>query len=216
MVSKTEENYLKTILSLEVDYSKVISTNDIAKKIKTQPSSVTDMLQKLALKKLVNYIKYKGVSLTEKGKKIAINIVRKHRLWETFLVEKLNFKWNEVHEVAEQLEHIKSDKLIANLDFFLEFPKKDPHGDPIPNCHGDLRIENTLLLSDSVLHKKYKIVGIKDSSASFLDYLDSLNIKINTTIEVERVLDFDNSLIVVFNKKKHTLSDKAGKNLFIN
>ncbi|HIE45471.1 MAG TPA: metal-dependent transcriptional regulator, partial [Flavobacteriaceae bacterium] len=133
MFSITEENYLKAIFSLESNSGTVISTNHIAKKLETKASSVTDMIKKLALKNLLVYTKYKGVSLSSQGRKIATSIVRKHRLWETFLVDKLGFNWDEVHDIAEQLEHIKSDKLILKLDSYLEYPQSDPHGDPIPD-----------------------------------------------------------------------------------
>ena len=136
MFSQTEENYLKAIYSLSLKNEKLVSTNDIAKKLGTKASSVTDMLKKLADKKLVDYTKYHGTSLTKKGVKISLLIVRKHRLWETFLVEKLHFKWTEVHVLAEQLEHIKSEELTNRLEAFLEFPTHDPHGDPIPNKDG--------------------------------------------------------------------------------
>ena len=133
----SEENYLKTIYHLTTSLSTEISTNAIAEMMETKASSVTDMLKKLAEKDLVHYKKYQGVFLTPKGKLAAKMIVRKHRLWEVFLVEKLDFSWDEVHEVAEQLEHIQSKKLIDKLDQFLEYPSIDPHGDPIPNAKGE-------------------------------------------------------------------------------
>lgn len=215
MFSQAEENYLKTIFSLEYDFNRSISTNCIAEKLATKASSVTDMIKRLSLKELVNYKKYKGVSLSIKGKKAATEIIRKHRLWETFLVEKLDFKWDEVHEIAEQLEHVKSDKLIAKLDSYLDFPKNDPHGDPIPDEHGIMRQEYAVLLSDAKVGKTYKISTIKDSSNSFLQYLDSLKININTVIKVIQKMEYDNSILLEVNETTITLSQKACDNLLI-
>ncbi|NND87947.1 MAG: metal-dependent transcriptional regulator, partial [Flavobacteriaceae bacterium] len=149
MYSLTEENYLKTIFHLEQVSSGDISTNAIADKMETQPSSVTDMVQKLAEKELLSYKKYKGTRLTEIGKKVAADVIRKHRLWEVFLVEKLKFHWDEVHDIAEQLEHVQSDELIARLDAFLGHPDFDPHGDPIPDKHGVIKRTEKILLSEA-------------------------------------------------------------------
>ena len=133
MSTKAEENYLKTIFKLSEKEKDSVSTNAIAEELETKPSSVSDMLKKLSEKKLINYIKYQGVSLTPLGHRLAVHVIRKHRLWEVFLVSHLNFKWDEVHDIAEQLEHIKSKALVNRLDAFLNFPSYDPHGDPIPN-----------------------------------------------------------------------------------
>ncbi len=216
MLSKSEEDYLKAIYSLLTKDKHAINTNLIAEKLETKPSSVTDMLKKLSKKELVIYKKYKGVFLSEKGQKIATSIVRKHRLWETFLVEKLNFSWDEVHDVAEQLEHIKSDKLITNLDTFLGFPKQDPHGDPIPNENGIMRIENTTLLSDASINASYKISGIKNSSTLFLNYLDNLRLKINSEINILKKSEFDSSFLIQINKNQSlSLSKKVCDNLYV-
>ena len=215
MFSTTEENYLKAIFSLEHNKSKVISTNDIADRLSTKASSVTDMIKKLAIKELLIYKKYKGVSLSNKGRKIATNIIRKHRLWETFLVNKLDFNWDEVHDIAEQLEHIKSDELISKLDKYLEFPKKDPHGDPIPDKNGVIQKEQSILLSDAKVKKEYKIIGLKDSSDSFLQYLDSLKINIETKIKIVEKMTYDNSILLEINGVSTTLSAKVSSNLFV-
>ena len=215
MFSTAEENYLKAIFSLESNLGTVISTSHIAKKLETKASSVTDMIKKLALKNLLVYTKYKGVSLSSQGRKVATNIVRKHRLWETFLVDKLGFNWDEVHDIAEQLEHIKSDKLILKLDSYLEYPQSDPHGDPIPDKNGLIRKEKRILLSDSKKGKKYKIIGIKDSSDSFLQYLDSLKINIKTKIKIVEKMTYDNSILLEINGVSNTLSAKVCSNLFV-
>ena len=216
MLSKSEEDYLKAIYSLLIDSHKSVNTNLIANKLNTKPSSVTDMLKKLSKKELVIYKKYRGVFLSEKGLQVATTIVRKHRLWETFLVEKLNFSWDEVHDVAEELEHIKSQKLITNLDAFLGFPKQDPHGDPIPNENGVMRIENSNLLSDATINKSYKISGIKNSSTSFLNYLDNLRLKINSEINILKKSEFDDSFLIQINKNQSlSLSKKVCDNLYV-
>lgn len=216
MFSQSEENYLKAICRLEIDLNEsVINTNLIAESLSTKASSVTDMIKKLAVKELVNYQKYKGVSLTEKGKSVALSIVRKHRLWECFLVDKLKFKWDEVHDIAEQLEHIKSKALVNRLDSFLEFPKHDPHGDPIPDKNGKLTPHQNLMLSTFELNKDCKVVGVKDSSNSFLKYLEKNDIKLGSIIKILGKEDFDDSLTIEINKKEINISHQIANNIFI-
>lgn len=214
--SQSEENYLKAICRLEIDLNEsVINTNLIAESLETKASSVTDMLKKLALKKLVNHQKYKGVSLTKKGRSVALYIVRKHRLWECFLVEKLKFKWDEVHDIAEQLEHINSEDLVSRLDSFLDFPKHDPHGDPIPDENGNISLHNNLMLSTFELKKNCKVVGVKDSSNSFLKYLEKNDIKLGSIIKIIGKEDYDNSLTIEINKKEKNISHQIANNIFI-
>ena len=194
----SEENYLKTIYHLTTISDAEVSTNAIAEMMETKASSVTDMLKKLADKDLVNYIKYQGVSLTNKGKLTAKMIVRKHRLWEVFLVEKLNFPWDEVHDIAEQLEHIKSEQLINKLDDFLGNPTEDPHGDPIPNAKGQIIAIEKQLLSELSENQIGICVGVKDSSSEFLKYLDKQGIALGSRIEIIEKETF----IVVIKEKK--------------
>ena len=211
----SEENYLKTIYHLTTATGKDVSTNSIAEMMETKASSVTDMLKKLADKDLVNYKKYQGVSLTDKGKLSAKMIVRKHRLWEVFLVDKLDFTWDEVHDVAEQLEHIKSEKLINKLDDFLGNPTEDPHGDPIPNSQGKItKIEKQLL---SELHQNQTgiCVGVKDTSSEFLKYLDKQQIALGSKIEFLAKESFDLSLKIKVDGKELTISNKIASNLFV-
>jgi DtxR family Mn-dependent transcriptional regulator len=211
----SEENYLKTIYHLTIISDSEISTNAIAEKMETKASSVTDMLKKLAEKDLVDYKKYQGVSLTEKGKLSAKMIVRKHRLWEVFLVEKLDFSWDEVHDIAEQLEHIKSEKLINKLDDFLGNPTEDPHGDPIPDVNGRIiKIEKQLL---SELHENQIgiCVGVKDTSSEFLKYLDKQGIALGSKIEIITKESFDLSLKIKVDNKDLTISNKIASNLFV-
>ena len=214
MNSQSEEDYLKSIYHLEMDYDS-ISTNSVADYLNMKPSSVTDMLKKLADKKYINYQKYKGSSLTKKGKLIALSIIRKHRLWETFLVDKLGFGWDQVHLIAEQLEHIKSEELIENLDDFLGNPKYDPHGDPIPNKEGKIEKMNQKLLVELKIQQEGIITGVKKGTASLLSYLDKEKIKLGDSIKVIEVLEFDGTFIVEINNRKLTFSEKICQNLLL-
>jgi len=211
----SEENYLKTIYHLTIISNSEISTNAIAEKIETKASSVTDMLKKLAEKDLVNYKKYQGVSLTEPGKKAAKMIVRKHRLWEVFLVDKLDFSWDEVHDIAEQLEHIKSEKLINKLDDFLGNPTEDPHGDPIPDANGQIVKIEKQLLSELRENQAGICVGVKDTSSEFLKYLDKQGIALGSRIEIVGRESFDLSLKIKVVNKDLTISNKIASNLFV-
>jgi DtxR family Mn-dependent transcriptional regulator len=211
----SEENYLKTIYHLTTVLDTEVSTNAIAEKMETKASSVTDMLRKLAEKNLVNYKKYQGVSLTESGKLTAKMIVRKHRLWEVFLVEKLDFSWDEVHDVAEQLEHIKSEQLINKLDDFLGNPTEDPHGDPIPDAQGKIVKTDKQLLSDLTVNQKGICVGVKDSSSQFLKYLDKHEIALGSKIEIVSKETFDSSTKIRVNTNELTISHKIATNLFV-
>lgn len=214
-LSQTEENYLKAIHSLFVVNNKAVSTNKIAEKLETKPSSVTDMVKKLADKNLVDYVKYQGVSLTATGKDIAVYVIRKHRLWEVFLVRHLGFGWDEVHEVAEQLEHVKSVKLTDSLDAFLEFPRYDPHGDPIPDKDGNFVKRNITVLSALKENEESKIVGVKDSSSAFLKYLDNADIKLGVAIKVLHKESFDNSMMLLIDGQKISISQQISSNLYV-
>jgi DtxR family Mn-dependent transcriptional regulator len=211
----SEENYLKAIYHLTVVSNSEVSTNSIAEMMETKASSVTDMLKKLADKDLVNYKKYRGVSLTEQGRLAAKMIVRKHRLWEVFLVEKLDFSWDEVHDIAEQLEHIKSEKLINKLDDFLGNPTEDPHGDPIPNAEGQILKIDKRLLSELVENQSGICVGVKDTSSEFLKYLDKQEIALGSKIEILGKESFDLSLRIKVNGTNMTISNKIASNLYI-
>ena len=215
MLSFTEENHLKAIFHLSSVDNQDVSTNAIADSLKTKAPSVTDMLQKLSEKKLVSYKKYQGSFLTPDGRKTALNIIRKHRLWEVFLVEKLEFNWSEVHEVAEQLEHIKSKKLINELDKFLDYPTKDPHGDPIPNTAGFIKYTNRALLSELEIGDKGQFIGVKDSSSAFLKFLDKRKIALGTNIEILHIEDFDNSIHIGLDETNLTISVKSANNIYV-
>jgi len=214
MNSQSEEDYLKALYHLEMD-NDAVSTNSIADYLDMKPSSVTDMLKKLAEKKYINYEKYKGTSLTKKGRLVALSIIRKHRLWETFLVEKLGFGWDQVHIIAEQLEHIKSEELIENLDDFLGNPKYDPHGDPIPSKDGKIEKMNQKLLVELKADQKGIITGVKKGTTSLLNYLDKEKIKLGDSVKVIEILEFDGTYIVEINKRKITFSEKICQNLLL-
>lgn len=215
MLSLAEENYLKAIYHLGQDRSKSVSTNNLADFMQTKASSVTDMIKKLSDKSLVIYKKYQGVKLSDQGKTKALKIIRKHRLWEYFLVEKLNFNWDEVHDVAEQLEHIKSEKLTDELDRFLEFPKRDPHGDPIPNKNGQFEVSNKTMLSELEIDEFGVCVGVKDSSPDFLNYLDKQGIALGKTLRINDKESFDHSMLIAFEDKVLRISEQIAQNLYI-
>lgn len=214
MHSFTEENYLKTIYHLSV-ISNPVQTNAIAERTQTKAASVTDMLKKLSDKELVDYVKYQGVTLTEKGKLMAINIVRKHRLWEVFLVEKLNFKWDEVHEVAEELEHINSTLLTERLDEFLEFPKVDPHGDPIPDQYGNFADLSFIKLNKLKVNDRGTITGVSEHSSPFLKHLEKLGLTLGKKIEVSEIIDFDGSVELLIDEKKINISREVALHILI-
>ncbi|NQY66425.1 MAG: metal-dependent transcriptional regulator [Flavobacteriales bacterium] len=214
--TQTVEDYLKAIYKLSAIETDGVSTNSLAKSMETKASSVTDMVKKLAQKELANHIKYQGVSLTPKGETIALNIIRKHRLWESFLVNKLNFQWDEIHEIAEQLEHVSSDKLTNKLDKFLGFPKSDPHGDPIPDINGKMHKTRDVRLSDLLKGDQGIITGVLDSSKSFLGFMEENKLKLGSSITVEDLYEFDDSIIVKVNgSQKTTLSKYVSNNLNI-
>lgn len=216
MPSLTEENYLKAIFVLNQGNEKKASTNAISDKMSTKASSVSDMLKRLNDKKLINYKKYQAAELTASGEKIAITIIRKHRLWEYFLVEKLKFGWDEVHDIAEQLEHIQSKELTNRLEEFLDYPTLDPHGDPIPNKEGVFPIELNETLSDKNENESTTIIGVKNHSTEFLKYLDALSIELGTKVKIKKINDFDLSQeIVIDDKKSKHISKEVADNLFV-
>ncbi len=213
--SVSKENYLKAIFHLQNE-SGIVSTNEVAAALQTRAASVTDMLKKLKKQKLLIYEKYKGFKLTAEGRKIAIQIIRKHRLWEYFLVEKLQFDWSEVHEVAEELEHISSKKLIDRLDSFLDFPKTDPHGDPIPDEHGKLSDFPQQNLLDIPLNTPARVSGIGSQTTEMLELLQHKHIGIGTKVEVKKKFPFDNSLeLKVRNQPVIMVSEQVAKNILV-
>lgn len=215
-LSYTEENYLKSIYHLSEGGGQDVSTNAIADDLHTKAASVTDMMKKLAAKKVVIYKKYKGVNVSVEGKIAALRVIRKHRLWEAFLVEKMKFNWDEVHEVAEQLEHIKSPLLIKRLDEFLGYPKFDPHGDPIPNENGEFKAKPRVPISMTKINHEGIIVAVKDSSSPFLQYLDKIGAYIGAKVKVLDKVEFDGSNeIMIDNKRTIFISKEVAENILI-
>lgn len=211
----SEEDYLKAIYHLAETENGSIAMNEIAEQMDTKPSSVTDMVKKLSDKGLVNYKKYQGVTLTASGRTIALSIVRKHRLWEVFLVDKLDFSWDEVHEVAEQLEHIKSEKLVDRLDKHLGYPKIDPHGDPIPSKKGEFKKIIKKLLNGVPMGTEGICVGVKDSSSAFLNFLDKNHIALGDKIKVLEKEEFDGSFHIKIKERSMHISNQIASNLYV-
>lgn len=216
MYTVSEENYLKTIFHISGRENRRVSTNDVAEMLQTKASSVTDMIQKLSDKKLIRYEKYKGVSLTPKGRKIASAIVRRHRLWEVFLVDKLNFSWDEIHEIAEELEHIRSEKLVDKLEEYLGFPKKDPHGDPIPDREGKMDHHKDFTLADLAVDEQGVIVGVKEHSTEFLQYLDGVKLVLGARVTIRKIFEYDRTIVAMVGNTELMLSERVGKNIYIN
>jgi len=215
-LSNTEENYLKAIYKIAERENKAASTNTIAKYIGTAPASVTDMLKRLASKQLINYERYRGVTLTISGGREATQLIRRHRLWEVFLASKLRFSWESVHDIAEELEHIKSDELVNRLDGFLDYPKFDPHGDPIPNAQGKFTIRNQLPLIDLLPGNKAMLLGVREHETSFLKYLNELNIRLGTEFTIKSLNHFDRSMNVLIDHTRETLlSEKVSQILLV-
>ena len=194
----------------------MVKTNDLAYKLDHSAASVTDMLKKLSDKRFVAYKKYYGVSLTKLGLQIAVQVLRKHRLWETFLVKNLKFTWDKIHDIAEQLEHIQSDELIDKMDEYLGYPKFDPHGDPIPDKQGNMLIPNVISLADAKLKKQYILQNVNDDSAAFLKYLNKIQLQLNDKIKITDKEEFDETIQLVINDKKQiTISKDAAQNMFV-
>ena len=214
-MTHSAENYLKTIYHLSQSSPDGVSTNAIAAMLDTKASSVTDMIKKLAERDLILYQKYQGVVLTDTGRMAAKMIVRKHRLWEVFLVEILDFSWDEVHEIAEELEHIKSEKLIEKLSAFLNHPTLDPHGDPIPNSKGELPTMDKKLLSEIEVGMSAVCVGVKDTSTAFLKYLNKNGIALGEEFQILSREEFDGSMLVLVGTQEITISNKIANNLFV-
>jgi len=213
--SFTEENYLKAIYKLS-EGNELVTTTDIATMLNIRSATVTDMLKKLAVKKLIRYERYKGLHLTEKGRAIGVKIIRKHRLWELFLVKHLKFRWDEVHEIAEQLEHIQSDELINRLDEILGYPKSDPHGDPIPDKNGVFGKTRAVPLSDVKPETTVTVSGVVENSTTFLQYLDKTGIALSDKIKVLSIEPFDRShCITINNGSQIFISESVAKNILV-
>ena len=216
MTTSTEENYLKAIYHLSTGNQNSVLTSAIAGSLSTSAASVTDMIKKLSEKNMVEYERYHGVKITRKGEKVALSIIRRHRLWEVFLMDTLKFKWDEVHDLAEELEHVSSDELTKRLDAFLGFPKFDPHGDPIPDTNGKVHSNGQVLLSEITKKGKYILSGVNDHSPSFLQYLEKKGLIPGSIFSIVEMDEFDNSMQIIFtNKKSIFISKEVSKNLLV-
>jgi len=216
MHSFTEENYLKIIYHLSQFGPEPIQTNAIADGMNTKAATVTDMLRKLSDKKLIDYVKYQGVKLTEYGKTTAVTVIRKHRLWEVFLVEKLKFKWDEVHDIAEELEHINSPILVERLDDFLGFPKRDPHGDLIPDKNGVFETSHHIHLPEMSQGRQGIIIGVSEHSTPFLKHVERLGLTIGVSLEIREIADYDGSVELLVDTKKINVSREVAQHILIN
>ncbi len=214
MLSYTEENYIKALLRLTLEKT-VAGTNELAAQLGVKPATATDMLKKLREKQLIDYEKYGKISLTLEGRKKAMQVLRKHRLWETFLYEKLGFAWDEVHDIAEQLEHIQSEKLVEKLDKFLDFPKFDPHGDAIPNAEGEIKVFFTQTLSQIAVGNICRMAAVKDNSATFLQYVAQVGLSINEHIKIISKQPYDALTCIEVNGKQSNVSPKFTDNIFV-
>lgn len=224
--STSEENYIKAIFHLQ-DKEGTVTTNELAHELNSRPASITDMMKKLKTKKLLHYQPYRGFRLSMEGKKVALDIIRRHRLWEFFLAEKLKFNWDEVHEVAEDMEHVSSKKLIDKLDEYLGYPRFDPHGDPIPDIHGKIEASEQVCLTNLPLNKSATVCKVSDQSSEILELLMHKNISIGTRLEIKKKFDFDNSMEIRIrhagkNQKNSqadppafTISEQLAKNIFV-
>jgi DtxR family transcriptional regulator, Mn-dependent transcriptional regulator len=213
--STSEENYIKTIFHLQ-QHSDTVTTNALAKELKTSAASVTDMMKKLKVKKLLHYEAYRGFKLSIDGRKVALGIIRRHRLWEYFLAEKLKFSWDEVHAIAEELEHVSSKKLIDKLDEYLGFPKFDPHGDPIPDVNGKIESNKQFCVTSLPLNTPVVVCRVQNQSAEMLDLLKHKKIAIGTTLEVKKKFSYDESLeIKIKQQPAFTISNELAKNIFV-
>lgn len=215
-LSHTEENYLKAIFKISARDGESVSNNSISTEMQTSAASVTDMIGRLSKKDLIHYQKHRGVSLTDLGRRIATHLVRKHRLWEVFLVEKLGFSWDEVHEIAEQLEHIRSQELVERLDEYLAYPRFDPHGDPIPDADGNFAFRKQIMLAELKAGDRAVVVGVQDHDSAFLQYLDRMSLSLGTQVEMLERFHYDESVKIRRGKDEDmVLSKKVSQNLFV-
>lgn len=212
--SHTEENYLKAVYHLQLS-SEVVSTNELARRLHTSAASVTDMMKKLHAKQLLHYKPYHGFSLSAEGKKAALYIIRRHRLWEFFLAEKLAFGWDEVHDIAEELEHVGNKKLIEKLDAYLGFPRFDPHGDPIPDSKGKLHQPELIPLNDLHLGIPVILHSVTQQNRELLEHLDAKNLRLGTQLEARNRSSFDGSVDIRLAGKTITLSEQLAAHLLV-
>ncbi len=211
----SEENYLKTLYKLSNKQVKKLNNIALSKSLDLNPATVLEMVRKLVARKLVKLLPDKSIRLTDEGRRRALLIIRKHRLWEVFLVQKLHYNWNEVHVLAEQLEHVESEDMVDRLDAFLGYPAFDPHGDPIPDRNGNIKLTPSIPLSTSKAGKNYMVSNLADTSDSFLQYLEKFGIKPGTKLKLKEHNEYDNSVTLIIHKKPIQLSEKAARNIMV-
>lgn len=211
----SEENYVKTLFKLGNRQVKKLNNVTLAKELGLNPATVLEMVRKLGTRKLVKVLPDKTIQLTDAGRKKALFIIRKHRLWEVFLTEKLKYQWNEVHDLAEQLEHVESEDMVDRLEVFLDYPAFDPHGDPIPDRNGNIKVKSSVPLTNAVRGKDYVIVNLADTSDSFLDYLGKLNLRPGIKLKLVDHNEYDNSSTIMIQKNTIHLSEKAAANILV-
>ena len=216
MPTISKENYLKTLYTKDKIQHQTVTTSKIAEELNVSNAATSEMAKKLSNDGLVKYKRYKGIELTSKGEKVALNGLRRHRLWELFLIEVLNLSWDEVHDEAELLEHQTSENLIDKIDEFLNYPEFDPHGAPIPNKNGDLPSMPSLKsLNDCSAGKNYKVARVIDRNSDLIKYFSRIGLELNKEIKIIERLNFDNSVIIQLNGNKITISEKTGRNIFL-
>lgn len=216
MLSHTEENHIKAVYHLSTEGRASVSTTELAARMNTTPASITDMIKRLSTKKLLTYERYHGVRITMEGQRTALRIIRRHRLWETFLVNKLGFTWDQVHDVAEQLEHVQSSQLVDKLDDFLGNPVTDPHGHWIPDRDGNITAPERLPLSTAPLNQHLQLQSIGDQNPAVLQYLSRIGVYIGAEVMITERRSFDGSMeVLIDNKENVTLSREVGQQLFV-
>jgi DtxR family Mn-dependent transcriptional regulator len=214
MQTISTEDYIKAIYKLERGGERV-TTSAISNRLRIADASVTDMVQKLAARRFVRYERYKGVCLTPKGKKFALTIVRRHRLWEKFLTAYLGYSWDQVHEEAERLEHATSDELARRLDRFLGYPAADPHGDPIPTVNGELKPAVSTALADCQEGDSVRIARVSDNDATFLQHISRLGLRLKAKVTIKEKADFDGSMLVKVGSKERFISVQAAQAIYV-
>ncbi len=214
MTSRSIEDYLKNIYHLQSE-KKSVNTGTLAAVLQVSPASVSEMISKLSKSGHIKNVPYRGFTLTKTGEKIAVSLIRKHRLIEVFLQEHLNYEWDEVHSEAEKFEHVCSDVFINKLDKYLGFPRQDPHGDPIPDKYGHVKSTNTCLLAKAEKGKNYLVSKVNDTSNEVLKYVSSIGIRLKTKIKLIEKLEFDDSLLVKVGNKDYLLSSKIAENISV-
>lgn len=213
MASEQIENYIKNIYKLSADGK--VTTSSLSERLQISPASVSEMIKKLAEEGTLMHTPYKGVELTDEGKRLALRIIRKHRLWEMFLVQVLHFGWDEIDDEAERFEHIMSDKMEEKIDHALGHPLIDPHGDPIPTKDGEIKCSMSYPISESAEGSTVRVLRVSDSNSDLLQYVSSIGVSLNTKIVIKQKMRFDNSMLVVINNKEVNISSTIASNIFV-